>query len=448
MSQGISTNGAKLKLGAALRTARQCKAQSPARNSIRADVVDDTRCRPGMTVLANFNGVPVTDSQGRFAHVRGITIKCLARFDITGPNQPLTAYQIRALFQALTLQDAMGTQYYAQNVDGRDILDDQFFRNWRNGNQFPLHFGVQGFPFPTITTDNGVAAAAPVGEIRAQASLTIPLTRVTEKGRRRSEGVIPLALLQRYGIGAFQFRVGTAVPGDTAFPVSPNVNFLGFMMPDGTTQGLEIWLDVVYLDGMVIDAPWNLAGYFLTEQNGILQYPDLMTEYAWIRYRPEDTGGMLSPPVNGQTLAALYDGVSLTSTGFALMNGFTNLQVQERGLDFYASEPDGAWMDGSAQEDLPLVAPGLNALLPTALCMVPVNDRANAPAGPLAYSFQNRVPQNTRFLHRTVSCHTVNRTNAALDALGLNNCRAVKGIRADGRASDVIETHAPMVIVP
>lgn len=280
-------------------------------------------------------------------------------------------------------------------------------------------------------------------------TLSIPLTRITERGRRRTEGVIPLALLQRYGIGAFQFRVGTACPGDTAFPVVPFADFLGFMMPDGTTRGLEIWLDVVYLDGIVLDAPWALTSYFLTEQNGILQYPDLMTEYAWIRYRPEDRGGMGSgAPVNGQTLAALCDGISLTSAGFSLMNGFTNLQAQERGLDFYASEPDGAWMDGSAQEDLPLVTPGLNGALPTALCMVPVNDRANAPAGPLAYSFQNRTPQNSRFLHRVVSCHTVNRTNAALDALGLNNCRAVKGIRADGRSSDVVETHAPMVIVP
>lgn len=444
-------------LGAALRSCQTCPPAPPTRNIILADRVDASRCQPGMLVGVRLDGIPMTDSKGRFAHVRGIFFSAKAHFAITADSEAnsdaVLAYQIRALFGNLCLQDNCG-HYYWQAIDGRDVLDDVWFRHWSQQTVGYLHYGVQGAQAPNIVADNGLAAyAANQADVEVDASMHIPLVTY---GGSPFEGLIPLGLLQRGGYQSLRFRVEPTLPAQsnstgTAAPAAPTgVAFDHFTRPDGS-EGMDIWLDIVYLPSLVIDARWNVNTYPLPDMQGLLQNPQDTTEYAIIRYHSEDSAQSTEQtPVYAQQLAQSYDGITLEVAGFSVMDGLQAQDAATRMGLFYATAPNGAWARDNAAQDLPMWEGGAFADPSAALCIVllPMRQRATAPSGPVNFRYANRTCAFTRYLHRTVACHDTARAQKVARTLRCSPCEAIYPVDGQGRIVDSPRSTSPVLVVP
>lgn len=427
-------------LGAALRSCGVCSPMPPARKWVLADRVTQDRCQPGMEVQVRLDGVPATDTLGRKAHVRGILFNATAVNDIPGAtNDAVSGYNMRSIWQALFLEDTSGHQYW-QALDGRTILDDQWFRFYRLC-QFPtLWFGAEGAPFPTISSDQGIPANAGAGTIDRSVTLYAPLARPAGVEGSPLEGLIPLAALQRVGAGALRVRIATEYAGSPS-----GVAFQSLQVDnlDGTTRaGMDVWLDVVYLPAFVIDAAWALREYTLSDQSGILRFPDQLTEYAHIRYFPEDTspGSLYS----GQGLAAAHNGITLRVAGFTEMGGFQLGDAITRMVQTIASDIDSAIITGNAQQAVPMADVNGNI---TQLFLLPNRPRDVAAAGPINYEYAERDAIFTRYVHRVVRCHTEQRGEKLADALQCNPCSTF-GTNGNGKVQPKVASFEPAIVSP
>lgn len=388
-----------------------------AREWILADMVDSSRLALGQQVQARLQSVPQRDSLGRYAHVRGILFAAKGAFTTVDNNVAVGAYLLRSLYQNLHLEDASGHVYF-DGIDGRTIIDDQFFRHW-SVQQWPwLHAGIEGDvtsggEFPEITYDYGIQADSFPSQI-VDLSLYIPLVSNAD-GASPLEGIIPLAALQNKGGNALRFNVGQSIP-----TTPTGVTFTGFRNPNvtqQTTTGMEIWLDVVYLDHPVIDAPWTVEQYTINEQNGQLRYPDRITEYAAIRYFAEDNVSETNN--NGQLAVQGLNTFTLTVAGLSKVSGYTFEQMVRRQQLFAATVPDSALSEGSAKRDLPLENPdGVVALI-----LLPQRQRATAPAGRINYNIATDPNDFIRFVHRTVGGQTPTRVNMMTQATSCQPCQ-------------------------
>lgn len=439
-------------LGAALRSCHACPPAPPTRNIILADRVDASRCQPGMLVGVRLDGIPVTDSKGRFAHVRGIFFSARAHFVVTADSEAhsdsVAAYQIRALFGNLCLQDNAGW-YYWQAIDGRDVLDDVWFRHWSQQTVGYLHYGTQGQLAPNITADNGLPSyATNQADVVVDASMHIPLVTY---GGSPFEGLIPLGLLQRGGYQSLRFRVEPTLPAQGSPPTVPTgVAFDHFSRPDGS-EGMDVWLDIVYLPSLVIDAPWQVDTYPLPEQQGLLHNPERTTEYAIIRYHSEDSAQSSEQvPLYGQALAQSYDGITLEVAGFSIMDGLQTQDAQTRAGLFYATASDGAWARDNAAQDLPMWSSGAFADPSACLQVVllPMRQRATAPSGPVNFRYSIRTCAFTRYLHRTVDCHSTARAQKVARTLRCMPCQAIIPVDGNGRVIDTPRSTSPVLVVP
>lgn len=427
-------------LGQAIATMNQCPALPPARNWFRTDLVDSSRSGIGQQVQVRLDGVPVTDSKGRFAHVRGIYLQAIAQFTQQAGAPAYPAYQLRSIWQSMYLKDLTGHGFW-DNLDGRTLLDDQFFRHGTML-QYPyLHFGVQG-SYPEITDDNGLPASINGGVAQVDVGLYCPL--VTLGGKNMMQGLIPVASLQLAGADALRFRIRQGLP-----QLDPLNNFDGLFQPGGTTQGFWVWLDLVYLPEVVIDAPWKLREYTRSEQTGMLNLSNESTEYAWMRYFPEDTFGAV-PPVagNGQSLVNGYDQFTLQIAGFVVAAGQTFDQFVTRHFLFQASMKEGALLDNNPARDLPLfIDPASPTFNVSALPLVPYMGRhPGAAAGPVNYEFGVRPPTQTRFVHRTFGCNrSLSDAVAIADAIDCNPC-GVMGSTPNGAPSSMMRPGEPMIV--
>lgn len=420
-------------LGAAMRSCSPCKAAPLSRNWVRAHRADATEVGKGTRFQSDFSGVPNKDSKGRIAHVRAMYIAALAEVTLIPNNQAVTAYQLRGLFGSVDLGDTTGWKYF-DALDLRTVLDDQYFRTGSNFNWPGLHYGIQGANVPDITADNGIpSVVSPTNPYTFNVGTYIPL--VNPRSGNPVEGLIPLALLQ--DVGALAFVIQSQIPG------APNgVTFDRFVYNDGSgTTGLDVWLDIVYLDGTVIDAPWNLAEYTRTNLDFKLNAPERETEYAWLRYFPEDDFGVTI--INGQELADQCDGITVTAAGFQVMGGFRNIDAQIRTAYFQASDLDGAYVDNNPARDLPLSQPTGE---PLALCFIPWRPRGLGPAGAVELKFQSRTPNASRLVHRTVACHEPGRAAKIAAAMSLGTCRCV-GTTPTGQTTSNIGNTTPIIVV-
>lgn len=422
-------------LGAAMRAAAACKAKPLSRNWVQADHVDSTRCRKGSACQIDLSGVPNRDSRGRIAHVRGILIAALAGVTLGATNDAVSAYQLRSLFGSLELTDSTGWKFF-DTLDGRTILDDVFFRTGSQLQYPVLRYGAQGPIIPVASGDNGIGEDEGAGATVVPCSLYMPLHN--PRSSNPSDGLVPLAMLQE--LGALRFTTQAQIAGAPA-----GVTFDGWKFIDGTNDdGFDVWLDVVYLDGAIVDAPWQLSEYLITVQDAKLPFADRETEYLWTRYFPEDTFNA-NPPIagNGQSLAQSMEGLTLEVAGFPVFAGFRNVDASLRQQFFQGTDIDSAAADNNATRDLPIMT---TAKVPLAMLLLPWRPRGHGASGAVRFKMQSRTPTATRLVHRTVTCHEASRAEAIAKALALRPGCACLGTNARGETSAVIQSTSPIVV--
>lgn len=428
-------NGA-LGLGAALRSCGVCDPAPPARRWILADRLDSSRAQLGQQVQVKLESVPWRDSRGRYAHVRGIFLAARLNITTVDDNAAVTAYMLRAVWGALFLVGIDGWQWLS-GVDGRVVMDDQWFREYTM-RQFPfLGFGNPA-AFPTRTTDAGVPADTTPGVAEYDCSLYFPLVPTrTDGGTNPLQGLIPLATLQRNGLDAFRFTLASTIPG-----APTGVTLTSIERYDGTL-GLDVWLDVVYLPAIIIDAPWKIDSYLLTETKGVLRYAEMATEYAYVRFFPNDTNGTDPAPANGQQLADGIEGITVQAGGNVVLGGMQNADVLTTTTLFAASDRDSALIANNATGELP----HRTGDTPLALALLPMRNRQDCAAGPISYDFATNTGTSVRFAHRVVGCHSESRGASLASKLAFGPC-AVYGTNADGTASREVQKYQPAVVVP
>ncbi|MCH8198537.1 MAG: hypothetical protein IIA54_00505 [Chloroflexi bacterium] len=391
--------------------------------------------------MVQLDGVPATDSLGRYAHVRGIYVHAEAEFLLAAANPIVPSYDLRSLWPSIFLRDVTGHTYLS-DIGARTILDDQFFRFGKLLQRAPMTAGVQALGLnsgPDQTLDDGLALNLGVGTEYRDISFYFPLTGPSKNGMR---GLIPLAALQRVSNNALTIRVGTTLEGTPAgiTYIRPTVND-----PVAGTRrnGFDVWLDVVYTSGYVVDAPWQLDEYTLTELTGLLLWPERKTEYAWIRYFPVDRAVQ-----DGQTLVELLNGITLTVAGFA---EFAGLQIDDalfRTMLEQQTEWDGAYVRNNASQALPLRNSDSPTTGAAALALLAYRDRAACAAGPIEFRYATRTsPAFTRYVHRTVSCDTRDRGEAMEAALQCSPCTVV-GTDAAGTACAKVDPYEPKIVIP
>lgn len=410
------------------------------RRWVKGDQIDSSRASLGSTVDVNFGSLSAKVG-GRFAHLRGIYFDCKARITTVDDNVAIPAYNLRSIFAALQLKDSAGHMYWPGTLDGTDILDDAFFRNWAT-QDFPyLHTGTEaGLPTthpisPTIVKDYGVGADTQVGTADYPCGLYAPLATLA-RNVSPLQGLIPISTLQvQDGGGALSFVIGP-IKGDTT-----GATLVNLIRPDGQV-GVDVWFDVVYMDDVIIDAPWQLRSYTRGETSSQLDDSNRITEYAVVRFKPWDSpaGGQFS----GQLAANNIGTTTITVAESIEVAAYTLTQMKTRQMLMYGSEPLGAMVRANAKQDLPLFAPDEAAL---AIILLPYRPRESAPSGPITYDFSGGSGANIRFLHRTVSCQTRERAEIILNSAKCRPC-AVFGTDSMGTLTPGCTATAPLVAKP
>lgn len=416
-------------ISAALRACTPCPAAPPARRWMLADRVPLARAAPGQQIVVDFSSIPVRDSIGRVAHVRGIMFDAIGTFTCAAQSDAVSAYQLRSLISEIMLQDVTG-HYYMPNLEGRVLIDDTWYRHWSDQQWRYLAAGAQvGNAFGPAQTANYGLAANLNAQVTRQLSIYFPL--VTENPEYNPlMGLIPIAALQTAGKyqGAMKFRLGLALKGAAA-----GITFNGVTNVEGTA-GMDIWLDIVYLP-VIASTPWTLDSYTQPWLTGILPHADAATEHAWIRFLPEDAA------LNaGQALVANLNQFQLSIAGYNELAGpMSTLASFARRMDlYYAAEPMGALARANAKQDLPIrTTPGTDATLQT-LCIVPYRQVGSGESsGPVIFGVQvNPNVQQTRYVQRVVDCVTADWHGTLVEASSCSPCGPSRcvGLNPTGKA--------------
>jgi hypothetical protein len=424
-------------IAAALVACGVCPSAPPVERFVIADKVDSSRCAPGQEVQARLDGVDLTDGKGRHAHIRGIFIEGLANLTVAdGTSGAVSNFSLRGLFNAFFMTSATGHSWF-NSLDGRTIDDDIWFRHWRRLANPALQIGSQSdVEYPKVTGASRFALAANVGagDYEVDASLYIPLTDLY--ARKPLQGLIPLSLLRKRGANALRFKTGPSIPGNPA-----DVTFTGWTTADGF-EGLKIWLDLVYLPALVVDAEWSLHNYTKNELSGVLDYSGQAIEYAVVRYFPEDTSA--GSAFSGQQLALAHDGVTLSIANTNDVAGYSTDEMIKRGMLFYM-RGNGALTEMNSATDLPYLDETGNGLEATTMILQPYSTREGAPAGDYSYKYASRDASFTRYTQRVVKCQAATDAKRLADALQCDPC-GIKYTDGKGNETSVARTFEPIVI--
>lgn len=439
----LGTSGAMLggcagtTLAAALADCDFCPTRPPPRDpAVLVDRVDATDVSLGKTYSVKVKGAgPDVDSSGRIAHVRGIYFRAKANITRGATNVAYSARMLRALWQNLLLQDAAGHTYWGGTWDGRTILDDQFLRHGAMLN-YPSHlrFGVQGVTDP-VQTDNGIAVNEGAGTTNYDASLYCPLTRATG---HELAGLIPLKLLTAKGAEALKFTVRSTLAG-----TATGLTFNKFVRFDGT-DGVDVFFDIVWLSvddsaALVIDAPWTIDNYTLNERQGALYHEDRTHEYVAIRMNEED-----APQGATAGFAGAYDHdiITLRVGGQPVLSGAKKDDVAFRMRAFLGSMMGSAQASNNATLDLPVIDPTAN--VPALALLLPFQPRAMAPAGRVSYEYGTRPGAWTRYIHRTVACHSPQRAKVIESIMRCGVCDIIP--TSGGQVAGRPKSNEPVVV--
>lgn len=408
-------------LGSAVGSCSRCEASPVPRDWFLIDAVDPARgARPGGQVTVQWNGLSPQDNRGRYCMIKSIKISTTALITSNGANDAVTAYMVRSLYQQINLSDA-GGHFYLAALDGRTCIDIPWLMGYR-------------LPFPL---DGAIPAASPAGTVRVRMDLEIPLVGRFD-GASPTEGMLALAALQQTdGSQGMQFRLGTAIAGN---PAPAGLTLVSFEKDDGSA-GLDVWVEYVYTDLPIIDAPWSWREYTIAEANNNLKNVNAKTIVAAARYFPEDAAANL-----GQQLAANIDNVTLTcaAASFAQQRRIDLVRRQ----DFLAQTAYGSasalGLPQLAQPNEPTVTQGM-------LLLVPYRTRETAPAGPVIFKFATQPNAFTRFVHVTCDCDNEERAAKILAAIkcGPATCYQATNPIVNGQpALGVSDSTAPKVVIP
>lgn len=409
-------------LGSAVGSCSRCESSPVPRDWFLIDSVDPARgARPNGQVTVQWNGLSPQDNRGRYCGIKSIKISGTALFDGTGANPAVTAYMTRSLYQQINLSDAGGHKYIA-SMDGRTCIDVPWLMGYR-------------LPFPL---DGAIPAAAPAGVVRARIDLEIPLVGRFD-GASPTEGIISLAALQQTdGSQGMQFRLGTAIFGNPAAPAG--LTLTSFEKDDGSA-GLDVWVEYVYTDLPIIDAPWSWREYTIAESNNNLKNVNAKTVLAAARYFPEDAAGNL-----GQQLVANIDNMTFQVAGatFAEQRRIDMIRRQDFLAQTAANSAAGLGLPQLAQPNEPGVTQGM-------ILVAPYRPRETAPAGPVIFKLATNPNPFVRWVHVTVDCDDEERASKILAAIkcGPATCYQstnpiINGVPALG----VSDATAPKMVIP
>lgn len=411
-------------IGAALRRGGCGNAPSP-RGWSRIDQPDATRAAPNLVVQTRWQGAGSASRKGKDSRVEDAYIKSIAirgnvLFTTGATNSLVTAHLMRSIFYNIKLKDCTGHSFFDGGIDGRDIVDDCYYRHGRLPQALPGVVGVNlGAGSHTVAID-----------------LEIPLG-YRAVGQDPREGLIPLATLQTADLDAFSFQCRSVLPSPGGVAVPGFTSIDSFTRPDGTA-GLEIWAEIAWIprreDGVPywIDAPWMLRNYVLQGNDVALNSDDRKHIYAHVRYRAEDTFG--SPNgVTGQQLASLIDNMQCEVGGLPVFQP-ASLRTIDLAVRSAELKAEGVTSFGDSADALglaPLTLPAEAGVTTPDVYMQPWRASDDAPAGPYLINMQTQPATSTRFLHRTVGCVNAERAKTILAAMSCG-C-AVNVLTANGQ---------------
>lgn len=380
-----------------------CRRRPPSRMILLLDRVASSRCEPGQTVFPQLTGIPDRDSMGRIAHVRGFYFNVDFKLTASADHEAVSRYQLLALFTALFLEDVSGHQYW-NNIDCRDVSDDTFFRSGRLVQWPYLHYGTEGEFVPDIQADAGLPENAPAGDYFIRCPVFLPMVNPRNEGSP-FEGLVPLAALRDATNGGLRFRVDTAIKGADGPTPPAGVTFDGLFREGGAFAGFDVYVDVVYLPRLFVDAAWSVDSYTLTDMSTDLWHPDRATEYAAIRYHTDDAA-QATNNVEGQLLANNWTGLTLSAGGMTMLSGASLNDAISRNQVQLATDFHSALSLNYAAGDLPVIDA---AELAYAVPLIPHRGRETSAGGAINVRFTTRDAAFTRYLHRTVRCHSEDR---------------------------------------
>jgi len=413
-------------IAAAIRNCDACPATPPSRGLVLMDRVSESRAQPGMMVQVNTSGPLPRDSRGRIAHVRGLLIVASASISVPNLTGKLDAPDVRSVYQAIRLEDTTG-HVYLPDLDGRDLLDDVYFRHGVRRDLLALQTGTEAGSWkPSITVSNGISANATGVTVLTQvdASLYFPLT-TDRPGADPLAGLIPLVALQRRGgNGSFRFKLSTSFPAYGAAAAQPTVT--GFENGEGFA-GLDVYFDIVWLPALAVGPTWQLDSYTLPDTSGSYNEPDAGTEYLAMRYRIEDAPN--GQVVSGPTAVGNVGTWTVDVGGETVLPGMSLSDMKIRQQFFAASDMESATSTATAKQDLPLwangseILPDAGQMTANAMVILPYRQRGSGEAsGRIGYKYASVSGDFFRYLQRTVDCNEAKRVAAFAAAVGCDPC--------------------------
>lgn len=336
----------------------------------------------GDEVQVRLDACPSRDSKGRVAMVTGVSFRATVSLTTTDTtNEEVPGYQLFSKFGQIFLEDVSGHMYLAA-VDGRNLIDDKFFRNGRLG---PEGVGSLG-----LAADIGTAQANSVA-----VNLFFPFGAL--RGRSSLKNAIPLEAIRQRGPQALRFQVASMAGTFT------NVTDSGF------TGTIYAYLHVVYLPFSDVNAAWQLENYTEDDQSGRLRHADRIHEYIVNRPYAEDGFDLTS-----------YDGYNVQVGDFQTIRSLTDTEMRQFDTavwarDLYAvpGDSDSLWGDATAPAD-----GGYRFVVP------PANKRLAMGSGVVTFNYATRGDSSTRYLHRTILCQNAFRAAEITRAVKDCGCKA------------------------
>jgi hypothetical protein len=403
-----------------------CAAAPRQRRWLLVDRVDVSRARPGLTVNARLDGIPMRDSLGRIGHVAGLWIQAAGAFTLAAESDPVSSFRLLSIWDSIFLRRSDGWQYYNGTLDGRDMVDDVYFRHYRRA-RFPS--GQDGFgsptAYPTIDLQTSGLGADGDDDVTVDMSWYTPLSQLGVNGLSLT-GLVPVAALQLAGNNAFQFSILPNVKGAAPTGVTFNGLYIDTLQ---TRAGINIWVDVVYLPATVVDT-WMLENYSLPESSGMLHWQDRVSEYVQMRFRDEDdVTGTAIPAGSGRFLVNSFQNLSLQVAGFDELGGaYTRLEMMQRQAQIIMQSLDSDLESQNAFEALPVFGPcvptdtGTPADYQNLILWGRMKEREACPAGPMQFNINGRLNSFTRFVHRTAPCLDERAAADIIKAAGCQPC--------------------------
>jgi len=434
-----------------------CKPRPSKRQTVMTDEISPNLAAPGMQYQCDFTGVPMTDSLGRIAHVRGFTIETSVKLEIDTAQlaaPAVTSHQLRSLLTNIKLQGRKN-HLYTENIDARDILDDSWGRNLRvinarplAGDLEPVTVGELGYPVPDqISNGFGSKALALAGGVRTDIiDITTDFWFGTDAEGPLS-GLIPLFELVTAVNGSLRFTFGASIPGGVASRVVDS-----YECPETSgSVAARVWLHLVYTDALVIDPVWKVDSYTVDRLKGTLKYPDQATRYAAVRNHEDEAALDLVDTLSAANL-------SLDIAGFSEISGLSADRMRSRLMELLADHSATEHMDFNRAVALPAFVPAATGTVfgpgnreRQIDLLVPFHGRRSlSPAGPVNYQFQSFQTAQTfqRVLHRTLDCQDTARVAEAARAAygaasGMCGCTTVGD---DGKPTAGMDATSTMVV--